>query len=90
MPSCRKVSPRWRFTPLPGAALTISPGTIVRKPRPGFSSMDEEFVAIAQMQAIKRVEVPDDLVGALSFLTSDDAAFMTGQTLNVDGGRVRS
>jgi hypothetical protein len=26
----------------------------------------------------------------LSFLTSDDAAFMTGQTLNVDGGRVRS
>ncbi len=35
-------------------------------------------------------EVPDDLVGALSFLTSDDAAFMTGQTLNVDGGRVRS
>lgn len=38
----------------------------------------------------KRPEVPDDLVGALSFLTSDDAAFMTGQTLNVDGGRVRS
>ena len=29
--------------------------------------------------------MPDDLVGALSFLTSDDAAFMTGQTLNVDG-----
>jgi NAD(P)-dependent dehydrogenase (short-subunit alcohol dehydrogenase family) len=26
----------------------------------------------------------------MSFLTSDDAAFMTGQTLNVDGGRVRS
>jgi NAD(P)-dependent dehydrogenase (short-subunit alcohol dehydrogenase family) len=26
----------------------------------------------------------------VSFLTSDDAAFMTGQTLNVDGGRVRS
>jgi NAD(P)-dependent dehydrogenase (short-subunit alcohol dehydrogenase family) len=36
------------------------------------------------------VEVPEDLVGAVSFLTSDDAAFMTGQTLNVDGGRVRS
>jgi len=48
--------------------------------------MDEEFTAVAGLQAIKRVEVPDDLVGALSFLTSDDAAFMTGQTLNVDGG----
>src|SRR5512146_3456239 len=70
--------------------LTRSPGTVIRAPRPGFKSMDDEFNAVAQMQAIKRVEVPEDLVGALSFLTSDDAAFMTGQTLNVDGGRVRS
>jgi len=70
--------------------LTRSPGTIARKPRPGFANMDEEFLAVASLQAIKRVEVPDDLVGALSFLTSDDAAFMTGQTLNVDGGRVRA
>jgi NAD(P)-dependent dehydrogenase (short-subunit alcohol dehydrogenase family) len=70
--------------------LTRSPGTLVRAPRPGFKTMDEEFNAVAQMQAIKRVEVPEDLVGAVSFLTSDDAAFMTGQTLNVDGGRVRS
>jgi NAD(P)-dependent dehydrogenase (short-subunit alcohol dehydrogenase family) len=70
--------------------LTRSPGTAVRAPRPAFKTMDEEFDAVAQMQAIKRVEVPEDLVGAVSFLTSDDAAFMTGQTLNVDGGRVRS
>jgi NAD(P)-dependent dehydrogenase (short-subunit alcohol dehydrogenase family) len=70
--------------------LTRSPGTLVRQPRPGFATMDDEFAAVASLQAIKRVEVPDDLVGALSFLTSDDAAFMTGQTLNVDGGRVRS
>ena len=70
--------------------LTISPGTRIRAPRPGFKTMDEEFAAVAQMQAIKRPEVPEDLVGAVSFLTSDDAAFMTGQTLNVDGGRVRS
>ncbi|HUI12409.1 MAG TPA: SDR family oxidoreductase [Xanthobacteraceae bacterium] len=70
--------------------LTRSPGTLVRKPRPGFATMEEEFAAVAGLQAIKRPEVPDDLVGAVSFLTSDDAAFMTGQTLNVDGGRVRS
>ena len=43
--------------------------------------MEEEFAAMAQSQAIKRVEVPEDLVGALSFLTSDDAGFITGQTL---------
>jgi NAD(P)-dependent dehydrogenase (short-subunit alcohol dehydrogenase family) len=61
-----------------------------RKARPGFATLDEEFKAVATLQAIKQPEVPDDLVGALSFLTSDDAAFMTGQTPNVDGGRVRS
>jgi NAD(P)-dependent dehydrogenase (short-subunit alcohol dehydrogenase family) len=70
--------------------LTRTPGTVVRAPRPGFKTMEEEYAAVAQMQAIKRPEVPQDLVGAVSFLTSDDAAFMTGQTLNVDGGRVRT
>jgi NAD(P)-dependent dehydrogenase (short-subunit alcohol dehydrogenase family) len=70
--------------------LTRTPGTLVRAPRAGMASMDEEFAAIATMQAIKRGEVPEDLVGTVSFLTSDDAAFITGQTLNVDGGRVRS
>ena len=65
-------------------------GGFGEKPRPGFATMDDEFSAVAGLQAIKRVAVPNDLVGALSFLTSDDAAFMTGQTLNVDGGRVRS
>ncbi len=70
--------------------LTRSPGTLVRTPRPGFKTMDDEYAAVAAMQAIKRPEVPEDLVGAASFLTGDDAAFMTGQTLNVDGGRVRS
>src|SRR5204863_592479 len=37
-------------------------------------------------RAIKRDETPEDLVGAVSFLASEDAAFMTGQTLVVDGG----
>jgi NAD(P)-dependent dehydrogenase (short-subunit alcohol dehydrogenase family) len=37
-------------------------------------------------RAIQRDEKPEDLVGAVSFLASDDAAFMTGQTLVVDGG----
>ena len=69
--------------------LTRSPGTIARKPRPGFATMDEEFNAVATLQAIKRPEVPEDLVGAMSFLTSDDCAFITGQTIYVDGGLVR-
>jgi NAD(P)-dependent dehydrogenase (short-subunit alcohol dehydrogenase family) len=70
--------------------LTRTPCTLARSPRAGLASMDEEFAAVANLQAIRRGEVPDDLVGTVSFLTSDDAAFITGQTLNVDGGRVRS
>src|SRR3989449_3291658 len=37
-------------------------------------------------RAIQRDEHPQDLVGAVSFLASEDAAFITGQTLVVDGG----
>ena len=37
-------------------------------------------------RAIQRDEKPEDLVGAVSFLASEDAAFITGQTLVVDGG----
>ena len=38
-------------------------------------------------RTIKRDMVPDDLVGAIVFLMAPDSDFMTGQTLNVDGGR---
>lgn len=39
-------------------------------------------------RAIKRAQVPADVCGALVFLLSDDAAFMTGQVLPVNGGYV--
>ena len=70
-------------------SLTRTPGTEARTPRPGRRDMDEEFEQIAKLQAIRRVQVPQDLVGVVSFLVSDDSAFMTGQTLYVDGGMVR-
>ena len=37
-------------------------------------------------RTIKRDEYPDDVVGAVLFLASDEAAFVTGQTIVVDGG----
>ena len=37
-----------------------------------------------------RVGRPDDLLGALAFLISDESAFVTGQTLLVNGGRLLS
>jgi NAD(P)-dependent dehydrogenase (short-subunit alcohol dehydrogenase family) len=35
-----------------------------------------------------RVGQPADLLGMLAFLMSDESAFVTGQTLLVDGGRM--
>lgn len=40
----------------------------------------------AERTILKRTQQPDDLDGAVSFLLSDDAKFITGQTLAVDGG----
>ena len=40
-------------------------------------------------QAIKRLGEPGDITGAILFLTSDDAAFITGQAIVVDGGQYR-
>lgn len=42
--------------------------------------------ALLEQQSLKRLEVAEDLVGAAAFLASDDARFMTGQALTVDGG----
>jgi 3-oxoacyl-[acyl-carrier protein] reductase len=47
---------------------------------------DEVLEQVAQMQAIKRVGVAGDVVGVIAFLSSDDSAFMTGQTVAADGG----
>jgi 3-oxoacyl-[acyl-carrier protein] reductase len=46
----------------------------------------EQAERIVAGQALKRREVPADLVGVVAFLCSADSDFMTGQTLNVDGG----
>ena len=35
-----------------------------------------------------RLGQPADLLGALAFLVSDESAFITGQTLLVNGGRL--
>lgn len=62
-------------------ALTATPGTahLPEGVRDG----------IVNQQALKRMAVPHDIVGPILFLTSDDAQFMTGQVLAVDGGMMK-
>ena len=44
----------------------------------------------AKATPLGRVAESEDVANLVAFLASDDASFITGQTLNVDGGRVRS
>ena len=64
----------------------LAPG-LVRTPTtdsgPQADGMFEGFLA---EQALKRTETPEDLAGAVSWLASEDASFVTGQTIVVDGG----
>jgi NAD(P)-dependent dehydrogenase (short-subunit alcohol dehydrogenase family) len=56
----------------------------------GASIMPEEIKAtIYTKQAIKRLGQPADVAGPVAFLTSDDGAFLTGQTITADGGFMR-
>ncbi|HET7847624.1 MAG TPA: glucose 1-dehydrogenase [Pseudolabrys sp.] len=64
-------------TILPGATFT----EIERK-----TVTPEQKQRIISMQCIPRAETPEDLVGAVLFLASDAAAFVTGQSINLDGG----
>jgi NAD(P)-dependent dehydrogenase (short-subunit alcohol dehydrogenase family) len=41
---------------------------------------------VAAPYPLKRLGVPEDIAGVVAFLLSDDAGWMTGQTLTVDGG----
>jgi NAD(P)-dependent dehydrogenase (short-subunit alcohol dehydrogenase family) len=70
-------------------ANAIAPSGVVT---PGLLEMGvaEQFMgAVAEAQAIKRLVKPEDLSGITSFLASEDAGMITGQTIFVDGGAVR-
>jgi len=65
---------------------------------PGFMETDatrsiipgDRLDQLVGMQPIRRMGTPDDLTGALIYLCSDEAAFITGQVLVVDGGTIMS
>ena len=86
-------------TEWPGAEISHTSGAYnitVNAIAPGFTLSDgvlatgmEEVmgdVVRKSSRSIPRDQVPGDLTGALLFLASDGAAFITGQTVAVDGG----
>jgi 2-hydroxycyclohexanecarboxyl-CoA dehydrogenase len=68
-------------------ANNISPG-FVDTPMMRDAPVDSH--AIAQASPMKRAGLPEELAAACSFLASEGASYVTGQTLGVNGGRVPS
>jgi len=50
--------------------------------------LDRALQAVKAQQTIQRNLVPADLTGTMAWLLSDDSAFITGQTIAIDGGTV--
>jgi 3-oxoacyl-[acyl-carrier protein] reductase len=64
---------------------SITPGpTYTEIPRETVN--EDQKQQMLKMQALKRLQVPDDLAGTVVFLSSDDSSFITGQVFNIDGG----
>ncbi|CAO3424136.1 Oxidoreductase, short-chain dehydrogenase/reductase family [Azospirillum endophyticum] len=63
----------------------VAPG-VVETDMSNFAKTDAGRDFTLGMQALKRVAQPDDIAGAIAFLASDAARWVSGDTLRVDGG----
>jgi NAD(P)-dependent dehydrogenase (short-subunit alcohol dehydrogenase family) len=63
----------------------VAPG-VVATDMSSFAKTNEGRESTTAMQALKRVAQPDDIAGAIAFLASDAARWVSGDTLRVDGG----
>ncbi|HWF60461.1 MAG TPA: glucose 1-dehydrogenase [Nitrospira sp.] len=76
-----------------GLAQELAPrGITVNTVSPGFTEtemMTEEYQQIGiQLSPMKRLGVPKDIADVVAFIVSEDARWMTGQTIQVGGGIV--
>ncbi|SFO77535.1 NAD(P)-dependent dehydrogenase, short-chain alcohol dehydrogenase family [Variovorax sp. PDC80] len=63
----------------------VAPG-VVETEMSSFTRTDAGRAATLGMQALKRLAQPEDIGDAVAFLASDEARWVTGHTLHVDGG----
>jgi 3-oxoacyl-[acyl-carrier protein] reductase len=63
----------------------VAPG-VVETDMSNFTKTEAGRDVTLDMQALKRLAQPDDIAPAVVFLASDDARWITGDTIHVDGG----
>ncbi|MGH4122801.1 MAG: 3-oxoacyl-[acyl-carrier-protein] reductase [Clostridium sp.] len=64
----------------------VAPGYIQTDMTDGLSSKVKE--SILSTIPLKRLGMPEDVANAVAFLASEEASYITGQVINVDGGMV--
>jgi NAD(P)-dependent dehydrogenase (short-subunit alcohol dehydrogenase family) len=68
---------------------TLAPGLVISEGVIQNQALRDKLTApVLASRAIKRDQTPEDLIQPMLFLASDDCAFMTGETVVVDGGSV--
>jgi 3-oxoacyl-[acyl-carrier protein] reductase len=65
---------------------SIMPGLTISSPNQEGVTNPEQLADRRKRRALQRDQYPQDLVGTVIFLASDDSDFMTGQSIVVDGG----
>ena len=68
------------------AVNAITPGLTISGPQQEGVLTPEQLLDRRKKRSFQRDQKPEDLVGTVVFLASDDSDFITGQTINVDGG----
>lgn len=64
----------------------VAPGAVATKMMASFSQQD--IAALCEEIPLERLGTPEEIAGAVAFLASDAASYITGQILGVNGGMV--
>ncbi|WP_323991598.1 SDR family oxidoreductase [Nguyenibacter sp. L1] len=64
----------------------VAPGVVVTDMTDVIVKTDVGRRTVLGMQALKRIAEPDDVGDVIAFLASDEARWITGETIHVDGG----
>ena len=63
----------------------VAPG-VIDTDMSNFTKSEEGRAVVVGMQTLKRIGQPDDVASVIAFLVSDEARWITGETMRVDGG----